>query len=128
MATREENLKKINENLENLTDEELDQVAGGWYNETAGDSFLLNKLGLCDYYDPLEIQFTVGTAKEEAVQAAWKACGVNFVWHGDGVDNEYYIGTQRVSRRQAAWHAVKVMGSDINPDRLVNLNPQHWFG
>ena len=32
MATREENLKKINTELEKLTDDELDQVAGGsWY-------------------------------------------------------------------------------------------------
>ena len=29
MATREENLKKINEELEKLDDEELEQVAGG---------------------------------------------------------------------------------------------------
>ena len=29
MATREENLKKINENLELLSDDELEQVAGG---------------------------------------------------------------------------------------------------
>ncbi len=29
MATREENLKKINEQLEQLSDEELDEVAGG---------------------------------------------------------------------------------------------------
>ena len=29
MATREENLKKINDELEKLSDEELDQVAGG---------------------------------------------------------------------------------------------------
>jgi len=31
MATREENLKKINEQLENLTDEQLEQVAGGTF-------------------------------------------------------------------------------------------------
>ena len=32
MATREENIKKINTELEKLTDEELDQVAGGsWF-------------------------------------------------------------------------------------------------
>ena len=35
MATREENLKKINDELEKLTDEELDDVAGG---------FLFNKI------------------------------------------------------------------------------------
>ena len=29
MATREENLKKINDELEKMSDEELDQVAGG---------------------------------------------------------------------------------------------------
>ena len=29
MATREENLKKINDELEQLTDDELDKVAGG---------------------------------------------------------------------------------------------------
>ena len=29
MATREENLKKINEQLEQLSDEELEQIAGG---------------------------------------------------------------------------------------------------
>ena len=29
MATREENLKKINEALENLSDEQLEKIAGG---------------------------------------------------------------------------------------------------
>ena len=31
MATREENLKKINDELEKLNDEELEKVAGGFY-------------------------------------------------------------------------------------------------
>ena len=31
MATREENLKKINEELEKFSDEELEKVAGGFY-------------------------------------------------------------------------------------------------
>ena len=30
MATREENIKKINAELENLTDEQLEQIAGGF--------------------------------------------------------------------------------------------------
>ena len=33
MATREENLKKINEQLEKLDDDELDKVAGGTYKD-----------------------------------------------------------------------------------------------
>ncbi len=31
MATREENLKKINEELEKLDDEELEKIAGGQF-------------------------------------------------------------------------------------------------
>ena len=51
MATREENLKKINAELEQMSDEELEQVAGGTYNETAADSRFLNDLaGLTDHY------------------------------------------------------------------------------
>ena len=34
MANREENIKKINDALEQLSDEELDQVAGGIRDET----------------------------------------------------------------------------------------------
>ena len=45
MATREENIKKINDELEQLTDEELENVAGGTYNNTAADSRILNKMG-----------------------------------------------------------------------------------
>ena len=36
MATREENLKKINEELEKLDDEELEKVAGGFYARSNG--------------------------------------------------------------------------------------------
>ncbi len=36
MATREENLKKINAELENLSDEELEKVAGGFYARSNG--------------------------------------------------------------------------------------------
>jgi len=37
MATREENLKKINDELEKLTDEELDDVAGGLWDNKIND-------------------------------------------------------------------------------------------
>ena len=36
MATREENLKKINDELEKLNDEELEKVAGGFYARSNG--------------------------------------------------------------------------------------------
>ncbi|MBR4383659.1 MAG: hypothetical protein IKP64_08885 [Selenomonadaceae bacterium] len=55
MTTREENLKKINEELEKLDDEQLDKVAGGSWGiylmdkqiqNTANDSNLLSNLGV----------------------------------------------------------------------------------
>ena len=49
MATREENLKKINAELEAMSDDELSMVAGGTKSETADDSRFLNSLnGSCD--------------------------------------------------------------------------------
>ncbi len=36
MAKREENIKKINEELEKLSDEELEKVAGGFYARSNG--------------------------------------------------------------------------------------------
>ena len=53
MATREENLKKINEELEKLDDEQLEQIAGGkglvyeQYQNTANDqNSPANQLGV----------------------------------------------------------------------------------
>ena len=43
MATREENLKKINAKLEKMSDEELEQVAGGTCDETAENKELIMK-------------------------------------------------------------------------------------
>ena len=39
MATREENIKKINDALEKLSDEELEKVAGGFYARSNGGEF-----------------------------------------------------------------------------------------
>ena len=44
MANKVENLKKINAELEAMSDEELEQVAGGTWAETAADSRFLNSL------------------------------------------------------------------------------------
>ena len=46
MANREENLKKINAELEMLSDEELEGVAGGSFGQTRVDSKFLYNHGL----------------------------------------------------------------------------------
>ncbi|MBR2518207.1 MAG: hypothetical protein IKE46_00250 [Selenomonadaceae bacterium] len=112
MATREENFKKINAKLEQLSDEQLEQITGGTWGQTADDSeFLHNLADLCEKYTGAELAFTAGSSKEEEVQAAWKACGINFIWHGGAIyDNEYYIGTRKVSRDEAINHAKSIFG------------------
>ena len=51
MATREENLKKLNDELEKLSDEQLDNVAGGTVLESFGDGNNLYDRGLISYKD-----------------------------------------------------------------------------
>ena len=46
MATREENLKKLNTALEAMSEDELEQVAGGFNHEGAQDSEFLADMGL----------------------------------------------------------------------------------
>ena len=51
---------------EMLTDEQLDNVAGGTYSQTADDSRFLNCLnGSTDRYSGARITFTSGTSIEE---------------------------------------------------------------
>ncbi|MBR1807134.1 MAG: hypothetical protein IJ774_12225 [Selenomonadaceae bacterium] len=46
MATREENLNKINAQLEQLTDEQLDQVAGGTFTPNKYSERMYNEVGI----------------------------------------------------------------------------------
>ena len=51
MATREENIKKINAELEKLGDDELEKIAGGNAEKTSNDGRFLNDLNgtKCSY-------------------------------------------------------------------------------
>ena len=106
MATREENLKKINEELEKLDDEQLEQIAGGTWAQTAGDTRFLNDLaGLCDRFGKTAGFFKFGTVADEACKG-WNKIGiqVNPGWYSG---NAYYLDGQRISRRQAFEYALK---------------------
>ena len=56
MATREENIKKINEELEKLDDEQLEKIAGGWTDIRNDMAMTKNPL-----YDKSEFQSKVPT-------------------------------------------------------------------
>jgi len=112
-ATREENIKKINDKLEIMSDEELDLVAGGNCYETADDSRFLNSLAnLCDRYGATTIAFF---SHDEEIVAAWDKVGVKAYLSDNILKNEasaniYYINGQRVTQEQARQHAMQVTG------------------
>ena len=106
-----------------LSDEELDQVVGGNYSETAGDSEFLNMYGLCGKYTRNDILFDEGTSQEEDVKAGWAKVGVDFHYHGNPFDcgnhnNEYYISGNKVSREEAYEH----VRSQANALKLITKN------
>ena len=77
MATRDENLKKINTELEKLTDEELDQVAGGGFRQTIGDDAFLMEFG---YMDKKFREYSFNWVENSAkVDAGWAKAGVTSI-------------------------------------------------
>ena len=108
MATREENLKKINVQLEQLSDEELDNVAGGTYLESADDAKKFQKLGV-KIYDNDIIGIPVLTHNEFVkLRDAFNKYGVTIKDKGGLVNgNEYYINDKLVTREEAWKHIEK---------------------
>ena len=119
MANREENLKKINAELEQLSDEELEKVAGGCALDTANDSYMLYEMGLLDeYWDAIDIAFTPGTGIEDKVAAAFARVGIRLEYTGATFsDNKYYCGQRSISQ-QEAWSIAK--GNAIKMGIYVN--------
>lgn len=103
MAKREENLKKINVELEMLSDEELENVAGGTIGQTAGDSQILYDYGLMDrYYGTIPVMFYWGSKSAE-VDAGWSKAGITCVTKPFG-NNQYFIDGKEISRGEAYNH------------------------
>ncbi|MBE8951041.1 MAG: hypothetical protein SR3Q1_10695 [Quinella sp. 3Q1] len=109
MATREDNIKKIDTALEAMSDEELDQVAGGTWAETAADSRFLNSLnGSTDRYGALRIAFTPGSKIQEEIKNGWAKVGITFTAHNGAISgNEYYLGTKKITQSEARRHAME---------------------
>ena len=94
MATREENLKKINAELEQLSDEELEAVAGGTYLESGDDAKKFKELGINVYGSEI---WGVPILNGSDFTKLREACGIINA-------NDYYIGDKKVSRDDAWNH------------------------
>ena len=116
MATRDDNLKKINAELETMSDEELSMVAGGTKYETADDSRFLNSLnGSCDRYGAFKCIMLGGEIDDnhKDIINAWKTVGIELRLLGDSHPNEYYLDGNKITQEEARQHAMKVTGHYI---------------
>ena len=92
-----------------MSDEELDNVAGGTCYEMADDSRFLNSLnGSTDRYGATKCLF--GNKKEE-IANAWATVGIKVEQTKSMLgNNSYYLNGQEITQEQARQHAMKVTG------------------
>ena len=99
-----------------LSDEELDQVAGGKLQPAADDSLYLNDIlygrpGQCDQYGKARLLFDKDARAD--IGNAWASVGVSIYIHVNK-DNKYYYGGQEISRRRAYEIAWEKAGRNLN--------------
>ena len=100
MATRDENLKKINDELEIMSDEELEQVAGGTHGESYADGVFLYNHGILDDY-PSKIGLLLRWGSNSAkIDEGWAKVGITCV-SDVFKDNKYFLGDKEISRDEA---------------------------
>ena len=106
--------KKI-DHLEAMSNEELDNVAGGIAEEMADDSRFLNSLnGSCDRYGTAKIYFKNDTREE--LRKAWSTVGIVTEMNNSlGVkNNKYYLNGQEITQEQARQHAMEATGHHMS--------------
>ena len=95
-----------------MSDEELDQVAGGNCYQMADDSRFLNSLnGSCDRYGATRIFFSNVYCKE--IEKAWSTVGITVTLSNEFVINEYSLNGRKITQEQARQHAMKVVGKQM---------------
>ena len=117
MATREENLKKINDELEQLSDAELDNVAGGSWVEFTADMLEAKKRGIAgfeslDLTNPnSDLIKMIGDDKlrhqyVDKVGALFAAHGIEMTYNGKFLESNIYKFNGKEISRQQAWDIV----------------------
>ena len=86
-----------------LSDEELEKVAGGYINQTTGDSEILYDYGLMDKYFNTVSVTLYWKSKSAAVDAGWAKAGITCVTKPFG-DNQYFKDGKEISRDEAHAH------------------------
>ncbi len=102
--------KKITDEI--LSDEELEQVAGGDIYQMEDDSKNFKRLGVLSQF--------VNDHDKNALVAAFAAYGITTEQHGGylGKDNKYFLGNQKISR-ETAWQIVNTQWAQGNRPRVL---------
>ena len=116
MTTREENLKKINDELEKLTDEELEQVAGGSWMESVGDysEAFKRKIPGFDKFDPNSSEgaiymlknWTEGDNLVGQLKNMFAQHGIEMTYNGKPFDPNTYTYKGKTISRDEAWNII----------------------
>ena len=84
---------------EELTDAELDEVAGGTMEQMYSDIEFFKKLGM-DLPDVRQLKSRRGVVR--TVVKAWKEIGIDF-------NNRYFLNGEEFTQDEARIHAIKVL-------------------
>ena len=103
--------KKSEKFNQKLSVEELDEVAGGTYIESANDAAAFKELGINVYTRTVKDVPVLLKKELKNLSAAFEQCGVTFESH-DALDtaNKYFIGGKEVSREKAWSHVKSQLG------------------
>jgi len=116
-------LKKINAELEQLSDEELEKVSGGTWNDTADDAKFFHALnGSTPFLRGIEVAFSRTGPLLSKLAQEWSKVGVKFEPHNGAIyENKYFIDNQEVTQGVARRHAMEVTGIILDgPDWQEN--------
>ena len=116
MTKREENLKKINDELELMSDEKLEGVAGGSNLESSDDSKFLNTLlkgtsyHQCKQYSEKDLKDDLEARLD--VLLSWSSIGVEIKLL-DNEKNIYILNGKEITRAEALAHAENLVGKHL---------------
>ena len=107
-----------------MSDEELDNVAGGGTMQTTGDGDFLESHG---FISGGERDFLFNWEEDSAkVDAGWAKAGVTCVTKYGCPDNLYFINGKQVSRKDAFRHALRQ--DNYSESEISNYNFDQWAG
>ena len=99
---------------EKLSDEELENVAGGKWEQTYYDVKFLNRLnGSC------RLHRSGDDIPRSEVENAWRALGVNAEVHWNTSSNHYYIGGKEVSQEAAREYVMEMTGKFMSRSEWI---------